>query len=42
MGDADAGRGGGLQDGGALRHGDGLAVDREVYHSVFLPPLKMP
>ena len=33
---------GGLQNGGALRHGDGSVVDGQRYHLTFLPPLKIP
>ena len=31
-----------LQNGGALRHRDGAAVDGQRYHLTFLPPLKIP
>ena len=33
---------GGLQNGGALRHGDGSVVDGQRYHLMSRPPLKMP
>ena len=33
---------GGLQNGGALRHGDGSVVDGQRYHLISRPPLKMP
>ena len=42
VGNVDSRLLGGLQDGGALVDLDGLAVDGHGYHSVFLPPLKLP
>ena len=42
VGDVDVRLGGGLQDGGALLHLEHLSVDGQGYHSVFLPPLKLP
>ena len=42
VGDGDAHLGGGLHDGGAVLHRQGLAVDRDVYHFSTRPPLKMP
>ena len=33
---------GGLHDGGAVFHRQGLAVDRNIYHFSTRPPLKMP
>ena len=42
VGDVHPGGAGGLKDGCALRHADGLAVDCHIYHWVVLPPLKMP
>ena len=41
-GDGDVHRAGSLQNGGALRHGDRLFVNDEVYHLSTRPPLKMP
>ena len=41
-GDADIGAPGGLQNGRALRHGDHFLVDRQSYHLLFRPPLKIP
>ncbi len=38
----DVGLGGRLQNGGPLLGLDGASVDGQRYHSVFLPPLKMP
>ena len=41
-GNADVGASGGLQNGGALRHGDGFLVDGQRYHLLFRPPLNIP
>src|SRR5699024_5286059 len=42
MRDLDAGSGGGFQNGCALRYGDRGAVDVQIYHLIFLPPLNTP
>ena len=39
-GDADVRLPGGVQDGGAGGHSDGLVVDGQGHHAAFLPPLK--
>ena len=41
-GDLDMDAAGRLQNGGVLRHRDGMAIDGQRYHLTFLPPLKIP